>query len=75
MTTYDSFHNFAFHSNGTIVAGHFNEPDRYMTSRPSGRGKLLGGGCCDIAQRCFPPVWNGSRQPVEFHLGSFSEYD
>ncbi|OMF22255.1 AraC family transcriptional regulator [Paenibacillus sp. FSL H8-0548] len=41
MATYDSFHNYASLSNGTIVAGHFNEPDRYMTSRPSGMSDWL----------------------------------
>lgn len=36
MTDYDSFQNYTSPAYGTIFAGHFNETDRYMTTRPGG---------------------------------------
>jgi len=41
MTDYDSFHSYASAETGTIIAGHFNENDRYATSRPEGMSDWL----------------------------------
>ncbi|WP_053376290.1 helix-turn-helix domain-containing protein [Paenibacillus sp. FJAT-27812] len=41
MTGFDRLENYDAPAYGTIFAGHFNESDRYMTSRPSGMSDWL----------------------------------